>query len=712
MKQVVIREGRAAIIEVLPPPVPDGGVLVRVTHSVISSGTERANLESSGESLLAKARRKPELVKQVVQSMVRDGLGPTLDRVRRKVEAERPAGYSCAGVVVAVGPECGGFTVGQPVACAGGGYANHAGFVAVPRNLVCPVPPGVPLPEAASVAIGAIALQGIRQAGIEIGDTVAVVGLGLVGLLSVQLARAAGAAVIAVDPQRDRRELAVRLGAAHAVPPEEFPMLAREATDGLGVDRTLLAAATASSEPLAQAMDATRQRGTVVIVGDVGLDLDRSPFYEKEIDLRISCSYGPGRHDPSYEEGGRDYPAAWVRWTENRNMRSYLELLRTGAVSWSGLEPREVEATRAAEAYADLEGENPPLVMVLAWPDAELPSGRSQVAAPGRARAVGGTPGVVRLGIIGAGEFARATHIPILRRMRDRFPVMAVATRTGLGARTAAREAGAESFTTDYRELLSRNDVDAVLIATRHDQHAALAIEALEAGKAVFLEKPVALDQAQLDAVLAAVQTANLPFVAGFNRRFSSASRFLRDLRSRHAAPPLVLYRVNAGGTGPGDWTLGAEGGGRAVGEACHMVDFLHALADAPLTGMQVSARHDGPAPDGNFSAQFSFGDGTIATLVYTTQGAAGLGKEHVEAFLGGEVGVVEDFRSGRVWRGGAAKRPVKLDKGHAAVWEAFHRACTGGPAFPIPLDQLRSVAEATFRIRDAASGAPPSNSP
>jgi predicted dehydrogenase len=381
-------------------------------------------------------------------------------------------------------------------------------------------------------------------------------------------------------------------------------------------------------------------------------------------------------------------------------------------VNWSGLEPREVEATEAAEAYAALEREDAPLVTVLVWPEVAPPDRRTQATGTGATRAVARRPGAVRLGIIGAGEFTRATHIPILRKMADRFPVTAVATRNGLGARTAAREAGAGAFTTDYRELLARDDVDAVLIATRHDQHAELATEALQAGKAVFLEKPAAMDQEQLDAVLAAVDAAGLPFLVGFNRRFSSAARFLRDLRARHAAPPLLLYRVNAGPTGGDDWTLGPEGGGRAVGEACHMVDFLHALAEGPLTGVQASARHDGPAPDGNFSAQFTFADGMIATLVYTTQGASGLAKEHIEAFLGGEVAVVEDFRRGRTWRTGRRGRAVTLDKGHAAEWEAFHQACTGGPVLPIPLDQLRSVAEATFRIRDAAAGAAPSNSP
>jgi predicted dehydrogenase/threonine dehydrogenase-like Zn-dependent dehydrogenase len=707
MKQVVLHQGKAAVVEVDSPRAPAGGVLVRVAYSVISSGTERANLKSSGESLLDKARRKPELAAQALQSIARNGLGSTIDRIRRKVDAEVPAGYSCAGHVVQLGAGVQGFQVGQAVACAGGRYANHAEFVAVPVNLVCPVPDGVTLADAASVAPGAIALQGIRQTSIEIGEVVLVTGLGLLGLLTVQMARAAGATVIAVDPMPARRELARLAGAAHVADPADVAALVTSVTNGLGVDRVMLTAGTRSSQPLAQAMELTRKRGRVVIVGDVGLELQRSPFYEKEIEIRISCSYGPGRYDPSYEEGGADYPPAYVRWTENRNMRAYLELLRSGTVTWSVLGSKELTLDQASEAYALLEEPDPPLAITLAY-NAAAGLAESRPA-PGATPFIATRTGVIRLGIIGAGEFTRSVHLPIIRKMSDHFVVSAIATRTGLSARTAAKLAGGGFTTTDYRELLDRKDVDAVLIATRHDQHASLSMAALEAEKAVFVEKPLALSLADLNRVLALVETSGQPFMVGFNRRFSSAAAFLRQRIQTHGSPALVLYRVNASPAGAQDWSLGPEGGGRAVGEACHMVDFLHSLSAGPITRLQVMADPSSAQVDANFSAQIGFADGMVATLVYTTQGADRIPKERVEAFLGNEVIVIDDFRLVSSLRsGGLSARNQKVNKGHREEWDAFYAACTTGDRLPIPLEQLRAVSEATFQIRDQARQPPP----
>lgn len=702
MKQVVLRKGDAEVVEVPAPAAGRGMVLVEVAGSVISTGTERANLLSSGESALDKARRRPDLAMQVVQSALRDGVGATLARIRSKLDSDIATGYSCAGTIVQLGAGVTDLRVGQAVACAGSEYAWHAELVAVPVNLVCPVPDGVSLGDAASVAVGAIALQGVRQADVELGHVVVVIGLGLVGMLTVQLLRAAGAGVVAVDPVAARRDLALRLGARAAVAPEAAVAAVLEHTQGLGADATVVAAATPSDAPLRDAMQLTRQRGRVVVVGDVGLALARSPFYEKEIELRISCSYGPGRYDPVYEREGHDYPAAYVRWSENRNMRSYLELLRSGAVSWSALVAREVPLDQAAEAFAAIGGPEPPLAIALRYPGGAWPVASRVIETPG-APAVVRRGDRVRLGIIGAGAFTRAVHLPLLRGIRDRLPVVGVATRSGVSARNAAREAGASFHTTEYRALLARDDVDAVLIATRHDRHAEMAVEALDAGKAVFLEKPAALDAAQLDALLAAVARSGQPFLVGFNRRFSSACAFLRERIAGHQAPPVLLYRVNADPGGPADWTATAEGGGRAVGEGCHMVDLLHALAKGPLESVQVLA-HRGPgAPDANFSAQLRFGDGTLATLLYTTQGTKRMPKERVEAFLGGEVAVVDDFRLARSYRGALSGRPVSVDKGLRQEWDAFHQAVTRGPALPIPLETIRSVTQATFTIRDGA---------
>ncbi len=706
MKQVVLREGRAEVVEVPPPRAGRGAVLVRTTWSVISTGTERANLQSTGESALDKARRRPDLAMQVVQSALRDGIGATLARVRSKLESDVATGYSCAGIIEAVGEGIDDLRVGQRVACAGSECAWHAEFVAVPRNLVCAVPEGVRESDAASAAVGAIALQGVRQAELEIGHVVVVSGLGLVGMLTVQLARAAGAVVVAADPVAGRRDMALALGARAAAPPEDVAAMVRELTGGLGADRTIIAAATSSDQPIRDAMAFTRKRGAVVVVGDVGLSLTRSPFYEKEIEVRISCSYGPGRYDATYEQQGHDYPAAYVRWTENRNMQSYLELLRSGAVRWDALVETELPLDRADEAFRLIAGASSPLAIALRYdaaPAAPAVPAPAPPAVPARTAPARGS--VVRLGLLGAGAFTRAVHVPNLRGMQDRFQVTGVATRTGVSARNAAREAGASFITTDYRELLQRSDVDAVLIATRHDRHAEMAVAALEAGKAVFLEKPLALDTTQLDAVLAAVTATGLPFQVGFNRRFSSAAAFLKARIAAHQGAPIVVYRVNADpGTGA-DWTHGEEGGGRVVGEACHMVDLLHFLAAGPLASVQAMAGSAG-RPDANFSAQLRFADGTLATLIYTTQGHKQLPKERIEVYLGGEVGVVDDFRRARSHRAGLLSgRPVGVNKGLREEWEAFHRAVTEGPPLPIDAATLRSVTEATFAIRDQVRG-------
>ncbi|HJR36188.1 MAG TPA: zinc-binding dehydrogenase, partial [Gemmatimonadales bacterium] len=463
MKQVVLQGGKAEVIEVPAPAVPSGGVLVRVSASVISAGTERANLQSTGESLLDKARRKPELVTQVLRSVEKDGLRVTADRVLNRLHEPIATGYSCAGFVEAVGARVSDLRLGQLVSCAGARYANHAQLVAVPRNLCCPVPDGVSPGDAASATVGAIALQGVRQAHLELGHVVGVVGLGLIGLLEVQLARAAGATVIAVDPQPARRQLALELGAERACPPEDLPALAADLTGGLGLDACLIAAATRSDEPLREAIRVTRKRGVVVIVGDVGLSLTRSPFYEKEIELRIACSTGPGRYDPRYEEGGEDYPAAFVRWTENRNMQAYLGMLRDGRVRWRPLVSHQLPMEEAGKAFELLENEPSALAVELGYPAESPPAAR--VPAPRAAPRLGARAGAIRLGVIGAGSFARAVHFPVLRRMPERFSVVGVATRSGLSASVAAREVGAELATADYRSLLERDDVDAVLIA-------------------------------------------------------------------------------------------------------------------------------------------------------------------------------------------------------------------------------------------------------
>ena len=700
MKQLILRSGRAEVIDVPDPQVAPGSVLVRVAHSLVSSGTERSNLRSTGESLLAKAKRRPELVAQTVASFRRDGFQATAERIRGKVEGAVATGYSCSGTVMKVGRGVEDIEVGQIVACAGSRYAWHAELVVVPRNLIVSLDPGVGTRAGASVTVGAIALQGVRQAQVELGEWVVVSGLGLVGLLTVQLLRANGARVIGVDPIESRRQLALRLGAERVHGPDEAEHAVPLDTGGLGADRVIVTADTPSDAPLNQAMRIARKRGTVVIVGDVGLSVRRTPFYEKEIDVRISCSYGPGRYDATYEEEGRDYPFAYVRWTENRNMQAYAHLLREGRVDWQTLVSEEVALGDAPAAIARLAEPGAPLAIMVRY-DAETPPQRSIVRASVPRSAL---PHRVRLGVIGAGSFLKSVHLPALLDAKDHFQVVGVATRTSLNASEVAKRLDARFCSTDPSAVIESDEVDAVVIATRHDQHAVLATAALRAGKAVFVEKPLALDNGELDEVLDAAAAASRPLFVGFNRRFSAACALMRERVARRGSAPIITYRVNADPGGDGDWTHGPEGGGRAVGEACHMIDFFHAVADSPLEDLQASPAGSGPA-DANFSVLCRFANGTLATLTYTTLGSRELPKEHIECFVGGEVVVVEDFRRARVL-GSALRswRTYACDKGIRQEWAAFHAACLGGPP-PISLDTLRSVSEGTFRIRELTRG-------
>jgi len=717
MKQVILRSGEP-VLEEVPVPVPaPGQVLVQVAYSCISPGTELAAMATASPwGLLKTVLTRRNLVRKA-WAVVRDRGGRAAARIaQERLAGGVVAGYSCAGWVVELGEGIEDLAVGDAVACGGAGFAHHAEFVAVPRNLVVRVPDGVGLEAAATVTLGAIALQGVRRAEIQLGERIGVIGLGAIGYLSVQLCRAAGARVLGVDLDPARVALARESGCDWTVDPaaDDPVAVAHRISDGYGLDAVLVTAATASDEPVQHAMQMARRKGRIVVVGDVGLQLRREEMYLKELDLRMSTSYGPGRYDPSYEEGGLDYPYSYVRWTENRNMQAYLECLATTRCR---IEPllsavHPLEAVR--EAYRSLQGEGArPLTALLRYAAVgedrptdikrSVPVARAQPAADR-----------VRLALIGAGSFARSTHLPNLAHLRDQLSLAAIVGRSGARAVALARQYDAARAVTDYREVLADPAVDAVLISTRHDLHAQMAAEALASGKHVFVEKPVALTIGELDKLEdVLLQFRNKPdapvFLVGYNRRYSPCARRLHDLLAGRANPMQIYYRMNAGPLPPDHWVHGPEGGGRIIGEACHIFDLFRFLTGARAGEISAHAIHPRTAAARareNFTATIRFTDGSVCTLLYSALGAQDIPKEYAEVYADGAAYVLDDYRTltvhGRRAPGIAGR---KQDKGHLAALEAFHAQITGRAPGTLDTEELLAAARISFAVDEQVLG-------
>ena len=698
MKQVLIRLGQTVVAEVPPPLVEPGHVLVAVAYSLISTGTEITSLQGSGQSYLQRAVEKPERIVKVLNHLRQQGVRRTVSMVQGKMSAGMPMGYSCSGTVVQVGASVTHLQVGDRVACAGAGKANHAEWVVVPSNLVVPVPENVSLKNAASTTLGAIAMQGVRRADLRLGEWAAVIGLGLVGQIAFQLLQASGIRVIGVDLDPHRVERANAMGAAHAfvatnvdVQQEVFHL-----TEGHGVDTTIITAASQSNSIVQQAMELTRERGRVVVVGAVGLGLQRSPFYEKELDFRIARSYGPGRYDPNYEEEGLDYPYAYVRWTENRNMGEYLRLLAQEKIDFETLIEAEYPLEAAEQAYSALEREEGrPIAVILRYPDAPQVTTSSPTTPRPNIRSTHTTNGTIGVALIGAGSFAQQVHLPNLSTLADDYHLRSVVSRTGSNAQNVGTQFGAAYVTTDYDEVLADPEVDMVLIATRHHLHAEQAIRAAHAGKAIFLEKPMALNECELDQLVEAVEESGVPFMVGFNRRFSPAARRAREMVAERQSPLMILYRVNAGYIPLDHWVHTAEGGGRIIGEACHMFDLCQYLV-SPAKAVQVTSTAIVPkaahlSATDNVTASVRYSDGSVATLFYTAMGATSLSKEHVEIYAGGKIFVIDDFQALQVHGTPSTKgwTSSTQDKGQLEELRAFAQYIHGPSEAPISLVDL-----------------------
>jgi predicted dehydrogenase/threonine dehydrogenase-like Zn-dependent dehydrogenase len=713
MRQVLIRGGRAVVEEMPVPACGPGEVLVRVAWSMISAGTESASLASSKpDPLVRRWGRRFAKAGEVARMVTQRGVKGTADAVRARLEGPGAVtGYSLAGEVVAVGERVGDLVPGQRVACAGASSAHHAELVSVPRQLVVPVPEGLGLEAAATVTLGAIAMQGVRQADLRLGEIAGVMGLGLLGQLTVSFLAASGCRVVGTDVDARRVERAFGRGLELGLTPGRDDVIAAidHATGGRGLDAALLTASTGSSTLIREASTLLRHRGRLVVVGAVGMDLDRAPLYVREAELRLSCSYGPGRYDPAYEEEGHDYPYGHVRWTENRNMGEYLRLLAAGRVRVDDLVDGIFPLERAAEAFDALGQDRPegrPIGLLLRYPAADTRAprqpdvGRRSIEVVGRGRTGTG----VGVALVGPGSFAEAVHLPHLRDLGERASLRAVVGRTAHSAREVARQWGATTAATDLDEILGSDDIDLVLIATRHDLHAEQAARCLDAGKAVFLEKPAALTLDELGRVDRAVAASRRPFALGFNRRFAPPVRLLRQQLDRRSGPVTITYRVNAGKLPANHWALGPQGGGRLIGEACHMVDLLAHLVGAPITAHRIvpltppAGRDDLPLGD-NFALTCRHADGSLSELLYTSLGHAAAGKERIEVHWDGRSAELDDFErlAGHgVDLSWSAPRP---DKGHRELLARFVAHARGEESEPVPWREAHAASRLTLEL-------------
>ena len=694
-------------IEEVPAPVRTAaGLLVATRFSLISAGTERAAVEMGNKSLVGKARARPDLVKKVLESAREEGPATTIAKVRGQLEHPNPLGYSSSGIVLEAPPESPAGP-GDLVACAGAGFASHAQVVNVPRTLVARVPEGVAAEDAAYATLAAIALHGVRLCELRLGEVAVVVGLGLVGQLTLELVAASGCVAIGVDPSAERVELARSAGFWATTDSQELVDEAHRLTNGRGADGALITAAAKSGAPLATGIAAARERTTVCMVGDVAVESPRKPLFEKELKLVVSRSYGPGRYDPRHEDGGVDYPAGYVRWTEGRNLEAVLGLMAQGKLNPSRLTTHTFPLDEGVEAYGVLEGAEPSLGILLDYGSDVAPLQRALRRDHVRPRLPRNpiSKERPRIGVIGAGTFARTFLVPRLAKQAD---IAAVVTATGPSAKATAERFGAKLAATDPEEIFGSPDVDAVLIATRHDSHAEYTARALEAGKHVFVEKPPAIDDAGLDMVeLAARGERAGTLMVGFNRRFAPFTLKLKEALGGRG-PLVIQYRVNAGRLPRDHWSHDPEiGGGRIVGEVCHFVDLCTALTgELPSDVHAVAVEGSSEPREDTVAATLAYPNGSVATIVYSALGDPSLPKERVEVLGEAGAAVLDDFRSLTLHRDHErSEQRSARDKGHGAELKAFVAACrTGVPAQD--LDEILGVMRATFAIRDGISAA------
>jgi predicted dehydrogenase/threonine dehydrogenase-like Zn-dependent dehydrogenase len=699
MKQLLqnTRNGKSTVEDVPVPTPREGQALVKTEASLVSAGTERMVVEFAEKSLVGKARSRPDLVKQVMDKGRREGWVNTAQAAFNRLDQPMALGYSSSGTIVALGKNMQGFKIGQRVACAGGGYAVHAEYNAVPHNLLTPLPKNVDFESAAFTTLGAIALHGFRLAEPQIGEHVAVIGMGLLGLLAAQIATAAGCNVLGIDVDPARITLASSLG-LRAVRRADAVDSSVTFTANRGFDVILICADTKSNDPVELAGVIARDRARVVATGAVGLTIPRKVYYEKEISFINSRSYGPGRYDLNYEEQGSDYPLGYVRWTEGRNFEAVLDLMAKGQLQVKPLITHRFDISEAAKAYEVITGKKKEkfLGVLLTYPEGMTKEG-SRVHFPLSSTK---TTSAIKLGLLGAGSFANSILLPAIQKASD-IQLVGIASSGGLHAQHSGKKFGFQYATSNDDEIINDPNVNTVAILTRHDSHAELVVKALKAGKHVFVEKPLAININQLSVVSKQLlKTEHGLLTVGFNRRFSPLAESLSSFFLHRAEPMHVHYRINAGAIPLNHWTQDPNiGGGRIIGEACHIVDFITFLIGAAPVSVSAHALPDnGKYREDNVSMTFTFPDGSIGVVDYLANGDKSFPKERVEVFCGGQIAVLDDFVSLQTVKNGR-KKEIKgaQNKGWVDEWKVFAKSIREGSEPPISYEQLIGVTKATF---------------
>lgn len=698
MKQVLqsLRDGSTTVANIPTPETGAGELLVRSRCTLVSAGTERMLVDFGKAGWIAKARQQPDKVRMVLDKVKTDGLAPTLDAVFSKLEQPLPLGYCNVGKVVSVGRAVSGFCEGQRVVSNG----KHAEVVSVAQNLCAAIPDSVSDEEASFTVLGAIGLQGMRLVAPTLGENVVVIGLGLIGLITVQLLRANGCRVLGVDFDPAKLKLARNFGAntVDLSAGDDLFAAANSFSRGRGVDAVLITASTKSSDPVHQAAQMCRKRGRIVLIGVTGLELSRADFYEKELSFQVSCSYGPGRYDPDYEEAGFDYPIGFVRWTEQRNFEAVLDMMSTGSLDVKPMISHRFSVDDVAEAYELVSGNAPALGILLEYPD------RGDEALKATVRVSSGEikDSVVatgaRLGFVGSGNYATGVLIPAFAETGA--PLVSVSSRGGVSGFHVARKFGIQQATTDTDALLSDNDVDAVVISTRHDSHADMVLKAIQGEKHVFVEKPLCLSLEELNKIAEAASESDRLLMVGFNRRFSPLVVQAKALLEGCSGPKSMTMTVNAGAIPADHWTQDPKvGGGRIVGEGCHFIDLLRHLAGCPVVSWSRHSMDSQCADTTTIVLQFE--DGSIGTIHYFANGNRALAKERLEVFVSGKVLQLDNFRSlrGWGWKGFKKMKLWRQDKGQKACAQAFVDAISKGGTVPIPLEEVLEVSRLSIEI-------------
>jgi polar amino acid transport system substrate-binding protein len=677
-------------------------VLIENHFSLISAGTERGTVKVAQANLINKARQRPDLVAQVIQNIKKEGLKATIAKVKSKLDSLKALGYSTAGTVISSMDTNGVFKPGDRVACAGVDYASHAEIVAVPQNLVVKVPDEVRFEDAAYTTLGAIAMQGIRQAETVIGEKVCVIGLGLLGQITCQLLQANGCAVFGLDLSESFVGIANKYSADKAMLRNDPNLRAAcdNFTNGHGFDTVIITAATQSNDPIELAGDLCRKKGKVVVVGVVPMDIPRDPnYYRKEIDIKMSCSYGPGRYDVNYEENGQDYPYAYVRWTEQRNMETFLDLLAREYINLKPLTTHVIDIADAEKAYDIILGKvkEPHIGILLRYSENETKA-RSVVTLAGKPLSQ------VNAAFIGAGSFAQSYLIPNVKASGASLD--GVVTSRGITAKNVANKFGFNFCSSSVNDVLGKQEVNTIFIATPHNSHAELTMQSLQAGKAVFVEKPLAINTDQLQEVIETKKKHNHPLMVGFNRRFAPVSIQVKKEFASAGEPIVMNMRINAGMIPKDNWLQQKDvGAGRIIGEMCHFIDLMQFFTGSEpvrVFAECISTSNDKITPADNISIVVKFKDGSVGNLTYLANGDKGMPKELIEVFGGSRIGVINDFRDGLIYKSGKTVKLKSSGKGHKEEVDAFIGALKAGQESPISFRSICLTTLTTFKIHDS----------